>query len=138
MSNDVWCTLTLSKLRTNLHCLLHGEFQPCRHSWATHSSTRPAGKQRLVRSGLGACEPPPNFGHRGSPQRQTAFLSSLAADTYRRAGVQDHIGDLQTGNFRDPATGVIEHRKHNAVSVAAPGSSVRGIENGLHLGSREK
>jgi hypothetical protein len=60
------------------------------------------------------------------------------AQVPERTGSGDHIGDLQTGNFRDPAAGVIEHRKHNAISVAAPGSSVRGIENGLHLGSREK
>ena len=59
---------------------VHGRPNWIYHNWLNHPSYD-LFWQRLIPSGLGACQPSPNFGHRGSPQRHTAFLSSLAADT---------------------------------------------------------
>ena len=43
--------------------------------------------------------------------------------------IEEHVGDVQTGDLGDPGAGVVEHGEEDGVALAAPGGSVGSVDD---------
>ena len=96
---------------------------------ARQGLARAIGKHGGVGVSIDSGEPPPQLRCGAPPERDDTLLASLAVQKQRGRPVEEHVGDVQTGDLGDAGAGVVEHGEEDGVALPAPSGPVGRVDD---------
>ena len=75
------------------------------------------GKHRSVGASIDSGEPPPELRCGALPERDDTLLASLPVQKQGGRPIEQHVGDVQTGDLGDAGAGVVEHGEEDGVTL---------------------